>query len=138
MRLEITRRADLALRALRHLADTASATTPGRVAGPDLASAIGTTRQFLPQVMRPLVAQGWVDSEPGPRGGYRLRVDPSALSVLEVIEAVEGPTDDGMCVLRGGPCTAGETCALHEAWTQGRAALLAALAASPVRRNGYR
>ncbi len=141
MRLEITRRSDLALRALRHLAAAAAPTDasadrgdtdPARVPGARLADAIGTSRTFLPQVMGPLVEQGWVDSEPGPRGGYRLVADPATISVLAVIEAVEGVTDDGRCVLRGGPCAAGTSCALHEAWTRGRTALLEALDATVV------
>ena len=63
------------------------------VQSPELASAIDTTTSFLPQIMSPLVQQGWVESKRGPNGGYRLVADPESISVLDLIEAVEGETD---------------------------------------------
>jgi len=47
--------------------------------------------------------------------------------MFELIEAVEGPIEDGRCVLRGAPCPATEQCALHEAWSGARAALVEVL-----------
>jgi len=106
---------------------------PGaQMKGVDIAEAIGTTPQFIPQVMAPLVGSGWVASEPGPRGGYRLVLELHELSLLEVIEAVEGPLDDEMCVLRGTSCPGVEECELHEPWQQARDALLSQLAQTSV------
>jgi Rrf2 family transcriptional regulator, iron-sulfur cluster assembly transcription factor len=119
MRLEITRRSDLATRALLALA-TAGERTKSSV----LADRVGTTPGFLSQAMTPLVARGWVRSDPGPSGGYTVLVEPSALSVLDVIEAVEGPTDTGACVLEDRPCAGGQLCALHRPWSAARAQLL--------------
>lgn len=126
MRLEITRKSDLAVRAMCALVDA------GRVKGSALATLTGTTQAFMAQVMAPLVQAGWVRSDPGPTGGYELDIDLRVLSMLEVIEAIEGPTVDGKCVLRGGPCPAEETCALHDAWVPARDALLERLASTPV------
>ena len=67
MRLEITRRSDLATRALIELARLGR-----RTKSAELAEAIGTTPGFLSQAMTPLAAKGWVRSEPGPSGGYHL------------------------------------------------------------------
>lgn len=125
MRLEVTRRTDLAIRALQHLH------LVGKQRSPELAEAIGTSRGFVNQVMTPLVRAGWVASEPGPTGGYRPVVDLRRVSVLDVIEAVEGPLDPDRCVLRGGPCSA-VPCALHEAWISARRALASALGSEPV------
>lgn len=97
----------------------------------DLAKALQSTRQFVPQVMAPLVRAGWVSSLPGPRGGYHLTADLSATSLLEVIELIEGPTDDGSCVL-GGPCRTEVGCVAHEAWSEARRILRDRLAATPV------
>lgn len=127
MRLEVTRRSDLAVRALRALAGRAE-----RCKGPELAEAVGSTSGFLSQVLHPLVRQGWVRSDPGPTGGYTLVVDPADVSVLEVIEAVEGPTDSGRCVLVDRPCSETGACALHVPWTRARARLLAELDAVSV------
>lgn len=126
MRLEITRKTDLAVRALCSLSEQE------RVKGSQLAKWAGTSQAFMAQVLAPLVQQGWVDSEPGPTGGYRLVVDVSELSMLEVIEAIEGPTVNGKCVLRAGPCPADQNCALHDAWQPARDALVARLAETTV------
>lgn len=99
MRLEITRRADLAVRALVVLARS-----PGHLKSADLAVALGTRPAFVPQVMGRLVRAGWVRADPGPSGGYRPLVPLADLTVLQVIEAVDGPTDDGRCVVASGSC----------------------------------
>lgn len=98
----------------------------------DLAEAIDTTQAYLPQIMSPLVHMGWVDSKRGPTGGYQLAADPVTISVLDLIEAVEGKTDTETCVLRGGPCGGATQCAIHEPWKAARTALLDELAAVPV------
>jgi Rrf2 family protein len=125
VRLEVTRKADLSTRVLLALRDG------GRLKGPELARRVGTTPGFLSQVVAPLAAHGWVHSEPGPTGGYAACFDPETVSLLEVIEAVEGPTDTGRCVVEDRPCGEGR-CALHAAWTQARDRLIVELAATPL------
>jgi Rrf2 family protein len=125
MRLELTRKTDLALRAFRALA-----AAPGRVPGRTLAAEVGTTAPFIAQVMGPLVRAGLVTSRPGPSGGYGLAPPAAVASVLQVIEAVEGPIDAGRCVLVGGPCGT-DLCSVHHAWQQARSALEDSLRGSP-------
>jgi Rrf2 family protein len=127
MRLEVTRKSDLAVRALRALAERG-----GRVKGSALARAIDSTPGFVAQVMTPLVHQGWVRSEPGPSGGYSLGRDLAEVSVLDVIEAIEGATDTGRCVLADRPCDTEGTCALHVPWSRARAQLLGELGRTSV------
>ncbi len=99
----------------------------GRVKGGDLATALETTRGFVPQVLGPLVAAGWVCSDPGPTGGYRLTARLQDVTVLEVVEAVEGPTDLGRCVVADRPCGSHGQCALHVAWARARGELMTSL-----------
>lgn len=127
MRLEVTRKSDLAVRALRELARSTD-----RMKGPELAEAIGSTPGFVTQVVNPLVRKGWVRSDPGPSGGYSLTADLGQVSVLAVIEAIEGPTDSGRCVLVDRPCAESGHCALHVPWLRARALLLDELDATPV------
>ena len=96
--------------------------------GPALAEAVGSTSGFVSQVMNPLVRSGWVRSDPGPSGGYSLAVGLHTVSVLAVIEAIEGPTDSGRCVLADRPCNESGTCALHVPWLRARAQLRRELA----------
>jgi Rrf2 family protein len=127
MRLEVTRKTDLALRALRALATSGSLHK-----GVELADTLGTTAAFLSQVITPLSRAGWVRSMPGPRGGYEATESASDVSVLELIEAVEGPVPADRCVLRPQPCPAALPCALHDAWMPARDALMDRLGATPV------
>lgn len=131
MRLDISRKTHLALRAMRALERSGD-----QVKGADIAASIETTPQFLLQVMAPLVAMGWIASEPGPRGGYRLARDLDTIALLDVIEVVEGPLVEGRCVLRDAPCPSADQCGLHEPWQQARDALLAQLAQIPVGEGG--
>lgn len=127
MRLEITRRADLAIRAMVLLG-----AAPHRMKASELAEALETTVAFVPQVVGALVKAGWLRSDPGPTGGYRATVDLREISVLQVIEAVDGPTDAGRCVVADRACQAAEPCALHNAWGRARHELLGVLQATPL------
>lgn len=131
MRLVIGRKVDLAIRALQYLAETGT-----RTPSSEIAADIETTVTFLPQIMGPLVAEGWVKSERGPGGGYHIAVDLESVSVLDVITAVEGPMSDSVCVLRGGPCGGADSCSLHDAWRAARTALTQQLAATSL--NGHK
>lgn len=121
------RRSDLALRAVRVLFEEG-----GTLRAAEIAELLESTPQFVPQVLSPLVKAGWVTSETGPRGGYRLDTDPAERSILELIELIEGPTDDGTCVLRSGHCGASSLCSLHDAWSAARDSLRQRLAAEPL------
>lgn len=127
MRLEVTRRADLAVRAMVLLGSTSH-----RWKAPALADALDTSTGFVPQVVGPLVKAGWVGSEPGPTGGYTLAVALSDVSVLQVVEAVDGPTDMGRCVVEARECRSEQPCSLHHAWSGARQELMSRLAATPL------
>ncbi|MDJ0792312.1 MAG: Rrf2 family transcriptional regulator [Acidimicrobiia bacterium] len=131
MRLEMTKKSDLALKSLRCIGDA----NGDLVAGKGLAEKLGITTHYLPQVISPLVKAGWISSTPGPRGGYRLLVDLDDVSVLDVIEVIEGRIEDQGCVQRGIPCPEYDLCALHAPWMKARDAMLEELAAATVEQN---
>lgn len=122
VRLELTRRTDHATRALIELDRLGR-----RAKAAELAEAVGTSAGFLTQTLAALVARRWVRSEPGPTGGYALAVALDSISLLEVIEAVEGPTVTGRCVLEQRACSDEGPCALHEPWLRARSELLESL-----------
>ena len=125
MRLEITHKSDIATRALLALSTNGS-----RSKSSELAELVGTTPGFLSHAMLVLVQRGWVRSDPGPQGGYTATFNPEDVSVLDVIEAVEGPTDSGRCVLESRPCGETGLCALHLPWSSARTELLAKLSST--------
>ena len=112
----------MAIRALALLTESTE-----RVKASSLADTLGTTVKFVPQVIGPLVRAGWVQSDPGPTGGYRSVVGVGVVSVLQVIEAVDGATDVGRCVVADRPCLSAKPCVLHVAWAQARTELVRVL-----------
>lgn len=126
MNFSFNRRTDLALAALRRLASTRD-----RMSRSELANAIGTTPSFLPQVMSSLVQGGWVVSGRGPGGGYELTAAAFDARLLDVVEAMEGPSENGRCVLRDGPCPGEQTCLIHPVWVEARQVLVDGFDAIP-------
>ena len=119
MNLSFSRKTDLALAALKELAEAAES----KLARADLAERIGTTSGFLAQVMPFLVAEGWVESDRGPGGGYRLTSRAYDARVIDVFELMEGRSAYRRCVLRNGPCP--ETgCEVHAVWAEARQVLI--------------
>ncbi|MHB8438771.1 MAG: RrF2 family transcriptional regulator [Acidimicrobiales bacterium] len=78
---------------------------------------------FASQILADLVRAGLAHSKAGRDGGYRLSRAPSDISVLEVIEAGEGPLQAERCALGEGPCRWDAVCPLHETWSKATVAL---------------
>lgn len=126
MKLVPTRRTDYGLRALIHLANTGQALAK---AG-EIGAAMDIPTGFLHQVLQELQRSRIVTSRSGPHGGYALARSAESITILQVVEALEGPFDTGECALRGGPCHWDEVCALHWVWSSARAALADRLGAA--------
>jgi len=127
MKLSLQRRTDLALSALKELE-----VNEGMMPRAELAERIGTTASFLAQVMSPVVQAGWVASERGPGGGYRLTDSAYDARVLDVIEAAEGPTIDGWCVMSSTRCSPTSPCVVHDVWVEARQVLIDGFRELPV------
>lgn len=82
----------------------------------------------MSQVMNPLVKAGYVSSETGRSGGYRIESDLASITLLEVIELVDGPIEDGICIVAGVPCDSHEHCPMHSSWSPARRVLIKHLA----------
>lgn len=124
MRLELTKRGDYGVRAVLALARAEAGVL---VSARRIADAMAIPVRFLPQVLGDLARAGLVEASPGRAGGYRLTRAADAISLLEVIEAIEGESRRRTCVLRGGPCGLDGTCDVHDVFSAGQEALLATL-----------
>ncbi len=122
MHLTVSKRSDLAIQAVRYLD-----AYPGRIPGSEIADAVGTSVPFLSQVLTPLVTQRFIDSRTGPTGGYELLDAGRAMTLLQLVESIEGPIIDGQCVLEDSPCDGTNPCALHAMWSTARQALIDSL-----------
>jgi len=126
MKITTTRRSDYGVRAAICLAGG----VPDRVKAAAIAEEMDIPLGFLHQVLKALSVAGLVESRTGRNGGYSLGRSPETISVLDIIESLEGPLGIGECALRGGPCHRDHACALHEVWSACRAAFCDQLAAS--------
>lgn len=127
MKIVTTRRSDYGMRAAVCLAGNDPDVL---VTAAEISREMEIPQGFLHQVLQSLQRGGLVRSNAGRRGGYALTRSPEDISVLEVLEALEGPLDLGECALRGGPCRWDDVCALHEVWSAGRSAFCDRLASS--------
>jgi Rrf2 family protein len=111
MRFELTKRADYAIRSVVALARIPDGE---RRSVRQLAAEQNVPPRFLPQVMSDLVNAGIVEGTVGRSGGYRLARPASDISLLEVVEAIEGDGRRRFCVLRDAPCGLSGTCDVHD------------------------
>lgn len=127
MRLELTKRGDYAVRAMLALA---RGNGNGLLSARRISDAMGIPVRFLPQVLADLQRGGLIEAAPGRSGGYRLARDPATISLLEVIETIEGDSRRQACVLRGGPCAKDGICDVHNVFYEGQEALRGTFAAA--------
>ena len=93
-----------------------------------VAERMALPRTFTPQILGLLARAGIAESKAGRGGGYRLARNPAKISMLEVVEAAEGPLVNSRCTLRGGPCRWEGRCAVHDTWVSAGEALRRSLA----------
>ncbi|MBC7225271.1 MAG: Rrf2 family transcriptional regulator [Anaerolineae bacterium] len=79
------------------------------------------------QVVSQLVKSGLVKSRRGSEGGVSLARPAAEISLLDVVEAMEGPIALNPCVLDPQECPLVEECPVHDAWVRAQADLVAHL-----------
>lgn len=84
---------------------------------------------FLSKSLQKLVHAGILISQRGAAGGVTLAKPASEISLLSLIEAVDGSAFFDACVLGIGECEAEKPCALHEQWDKWRQEMLEMYAA---------
>ena len=120
MRLDLTKRSDYAIRAM--LALTMSG--DGLLSSRKIAEEMKIPPRFLPQIMGDLTRAGLVDAHPGRSGGYKLAKAPGSVTLLTVIEAVEGDPHRQICVMRGTTCGQDGECGVHDVFYAAESAIL--------------
>ena len=119
--LRISRKIDYGLRAMIYLASVArGAVVPFR----EIARQMDVPEDFLAKILKTLVDAGLVRSTRGPHGGYALARDPSDVSFLDVIEAVEGPVALNVCLDGDDACGHSTCCTMMSVWKLGQERML--------------
>jgi len=117
MRMHLTSEADYAVRAVLDLAGHHPQMRTTR----QITAAMDLPRNFLTQILATLVRHQLLHSTAGPAGGYTLARAPTEITLLEVIEIIEGPVAVDECVLGGGSCDWTQVCPLHQTWAEAKA-----------------
>jgi Rrf2 family protein len=118
--MQLTRAADYAVRVMIHLAGLPPATRASRA---DLAVAAECPEQFLSKVLQSLTRAGLVLSHRGNTGGFELPNMHREATMLEVVEAIEGPMRLNICLTSDRACARQEWCPAHDVWVNAQAAV---------------
>jgi len=65
------------------------------------------------KLMQRLHKEGLVESDMGPKGGFRLARPPQEVPILAVIEAIQGPLRLNRCLLGDGACQRQDGCPIR-------------------------
>jgi Rrf2 family protein len=122
--MQITRQADYALRAMIYLSRLAP---EERAATSQIAQEQRIPPSFLAKIVSQLSVAGLLQTSRGARGGVSLARAPEQITLLDVVEAIDGPILLNECVACGGACEFGEECPMKPVWTQTQAELVGRL-----------
>ncbi|MDH7568898.1 MAG: Rrf2 family transcriptional regulator [Armatimonadota bacterium] len=111
--MEITRQADYAVRAVLELALRPAGKL---VRAEEIARCQAIPPAFLPKILARLVVAGIVETQRGVKGGVRLTRPAGEVSLLEVVEAVDGPILLNRCLRAPGECPRDTHCVVHPVW----------------------
>jgi Rrf2 family protein len=123
--MQITRQADYAVRAVLHLAELKNG---GRAPTSKIATEQHIPPSFLAKIVSQLSVAGVVQTSRGARGGVSLARDPSEITLLEVVEAIDGPITLNECVNDPKACPFVDHCKVHDIWCKTQADLVNKLA----------
>ncbi len=111
--MQITRQADYALRAMQYLAQLEPAQ---RAATSQIAEKQRIPPSFLAKIISQLSIAGLIHTSRGARGGVTLAREPKEISLLEVVEAIDGPIMLNECTGDSADCAFGEDCSIRDVW----------------------
>jgi Rrf2 family protein len=105
----LSKKADYGLIALKHLAQHSEESISAR----EIAAEYRIPGELLAKILQRLVRKGLLVSQHGIRGGYVLARDPSQISIVDVVEALDGPIGITPCE-RGSSCDQLDLCSVRD------------------------
>lgn len=86
----------------------------------DIAKRTGISSTYLSKILHGLAKSGLIDAKRGYRGGFKLSRSASKISLMDVVEAVEGRAWTGRCLLGLAECSDERSCPAHDFWKSTR------------------
>jgi Rrf2 family protein len=127
--LRLSKKADYALMAMRHLALKAGAPS---MSAREIAEQYDIPIELMAKVLQRLVRAGLLVSTQGTRGGYTLSRISSSISVADVIQAIDGPLNVTACSETDHSCDQYSKCNIRDPLWKIKDRIVAALAATSV------
>lgn len=106
---QLSKKADYGLIALKHLALHSEASVSAR----EIAREYRIPAELLAKILQRLARKGLVLSQQGTHGGYILARDPAKISIVDVVEALDGPIGITPCE-RGSSCEQLDRCSVKD------------------------
>jgi Rrf2 family protein len=123
--LRLSKKADYALMAMKHLAThTDAASTSARA----IAGEYNIPLELLAKVLQRLARRGLLVSHQGTRGGYTLSKTPTAISVADIIQAIDGPLTVTACSTDVDSCGQYAKCSVRDPLWRIKDRIISALA----------
>ncbi len=110
----VTRETDYAVRCILYLAedkDQVSNVT-------EVSRKMHIPKTFLAKIFQRLVKAGLVESIRGMNGGFRLAKKPDAISLLDIMVAIQGPACINVCAVDSKKCRRSSMCSVHPVWVE--------------------
>jgi Rrf2 family nitric oxide-sensitive transcriptional repressor len=112
--MKISRETDYAIRCLLFMArDPLRIFSVGEISGARV-----IPPSFLAKILQKLARAVITSSARGAGGGFRLIASPDRITLLSVIEALEGPMPLNDCLVGGRSCLLIDRCSAHVAWKE--------------------
>ena len=115
--MRLTREGEYGVRSMLYLCKVGPNRTVSRK---EVAAEMEIPEQFLAKVVKRLATKGFLEILQGSRGGYRLLVRPEDVTLLDVVEAMEGEIFLNDCLMQPGTCFREQECAINRTWKRAR------------------
>lgn len=113
--------------AIRALAEISIKKAQGRFLARDICRKAGIPESYARETFQALVQNGFLKAVSGPGGGYSLMRDPGEMTVLDIVEAVEGKKSFSRGILGLSSCGDRKPCGLHFVWVKLKVQIMEAL-----------
>jgi Rrf2 family protein len=129
--MRLTRAADYGIRVMLHLGTVSRGIRASRA---QLAKAAEASPDFVAKILQRLTKAGLVRSRTGRGGGFSLARSVDQVSVLDIINAIDGPLCLNRCLpsIRG--CHRSTWCPVHPVWQEAQNSLRAVLGGASLER----
>ncbi len=108
--LKLTKKADYGLIAMRHL----TVVRPRSASAKEISDHYGLPAPVLAKILQMLVRGGYLSSEHGSNGGYRLSRSPEEITAFDIVRTIDGPIFLTSCFTEDGDCEHHQKCSIRD------------------------